>query len=60
LLAEALLVLEIVQQLNNVGPAHVTCGPVPQDWQNVAMNAQLYLSPAALMGLAVALNIFCS
>jgi hypothetical protein len=57
--AVSLVVLEVVQQLDNIGPAHITRGPIPQCWQNMVMKAYLYLPPAALVGLAMTLNIFC-
>jgi hypothetical protein len=37
LLAEALLVLKIVEQLNYIGPAHFIRGAVAKGGQNMAM-----------------------
>jgi len=48
----------IIQQFNDVGPAHIIHGSVSKGRQNMITEAQLDIPPAALVGLAVSLDIF--
>jgi hypothetical protein len=58
LLAEALLVLKVIKQFDDVGPAYVIRGSVAKGRQNMITEAQFDIPPAALVGLAVSLDIF--
>jgi hypothetical protein len=58
LLVEALLVLKVIQQFNNISPANSIRGSVAKGRHNMVIEVHLDMPPLALVWLAVSLDIF--